>query len=115
MSSMVSRGTGVLAAVLAVHVMCRSCEGAATEDNRAGDAQLKLVVAVFRHGVRAPLYRLTTTCRNESGRDIIPCEMSLAEFNRVVGNAIGDKNEFLSTCGDGRQVCSGNQQEGGER
>jgi 4-phytase/acid phosphatase len=51
-------------------------------------------------------YRLPVGCRDQDGRYLSPCEMSLDRFNRLVESAVGRKNQFLSGCQNRRQVCA---------
>jgi hypothetical protein len=50
-------------------------------------------------------YRVLTTCRDENGNDVCPCEMSLEAFNVTAGKVVETYNQFLSRCQDGKQVC----------
>lgn len=52
------------------------------------------------------LFRLKVGCRDEKGKSINPCELSLKSFNLVVEKALGKNNQFLSHCEDHQQVCA---------
>jgi 4-phytase/acid phosphatase len=54
---------------------------------------------------QSPPYRVLTTCSDENGKDVSPCEMSLERFNAIAGKVIETYNQFLSRCRDGKQVC----------
>jgi len=50
-------------------------------------------------------YCIRTTCLDDNGKDVTPCEMSLGTFNKVAGDVIKAYKPFLSGCNDGTQVC----------
>jgi 4-phytase/acid phosphatase len=47
-----------------------------------------------------------TTCADDDGKDVTPCEMRLKTFEDRVTSIVGKYGDFLSRCKDGQPTCS---------